>query len=65
MNLVPLNLGSESGLSCSLPKFGDMSLAHANLDEFLERDKNPSGSPMMEKFVDSGLIEPTIFPPTM
>lgn len=39
----PTKSRPESSLSCSLPEFGDTSLAHADLDEFLERDRNPSG----------------------
>lgn len=57
MRSIPPKPEPKSGLGCSLPEFEDMFLAHADLNEFLERAINPSSSPMMGRIVDNGLIE--------
>lgn len=55
-------IDQKSWLVCTLPKLGDTFLPLVDLDEFHERERNPTGSPLMQRIIDSGLVEATTFP---
>lgn len=65
MRLIPPKMIVEASLISSLPNFGDTSPIHADLEELVERTRNPTNSPMMQMIVDSGLIEGVSCLPTL
>lgn len=65
MRPKPRQPDPKSGLVCSLPDIGDTFLPSVNLEEFHERTSNSANTPLMQKILDSGLIEAAPFPPVV
>lgn len=58
-------IDQKSWLVISLPDIGDTFLPSVDLEEFHERVRNFASSPLMQKILDSGLVEAATFPPTV
>lgn len=58
-------IDQRSWLVCSLPELGDIFLPSIDLDEFHERAQNSTSSPLIQRILDSGLVEAVTFRPTV
>lgn len=62
MRLTLPKLGRTSCLISTLQELDDTAFVQDELDNFLERAKNPIANSMMGKIVHSGLVEAATFP---
>lgn len=58
-------IDQKSWLVCTLSELEDTFLSSVDLDEFHERARNPTGPPLMQRILDSGLVEAAPFPPAV